>query len=415
MPVEAALGVAMTTLHRAAPFDEAVVAVSGGSDSMALLFLAHGWAQGAGVGLRALTVDHGLRPEAAAEAAFVAGHCARLGITHQTLRWDGWQGHGNLQGAAREARYALLAGAVAGSAPILLGHTADDQAETFLMRLARGSGVDGLAAMRADWRARGRRWARPLLAQRRDDLRDWLRAKALEWCDDPSNENNTFDRVKARKALALLAPMGLDIGRLQRTAEAMRVAREGLERASYEAARGLARIEAGDVVFDMRQFAGLSQEVRERLLAHALRWVSGAPYRPRRAALRRLADDLAAPGRATLHGCLVSRQRGALRIGREPAAIAGNTVAAGALWDNRWDVSGPAGDGAIAALGEAGLRQCPDWRATGLQRSTLLVTPAIWSAPGGQLIAAPLAGCRNGWRARLRPATGDFFTSILSH
>ena len=125
------------------------VAVSGGGDSVALLCLMADWAAPREVRLAAATVDHGLRPEAAAEAAGVAALCGRLGLAHATLRWEGWDGRGNLMDAARRARRRLLAdwAAEQGLAAVALAHTRDDQAETVLMRLARGAGVDGLSAM----------------------------------------------------------------------------------------------------------------------------------------------------------------------------------------------------------------------------------------------------------------------------
>ena len=124
------------------------VAVSGGSDSMALLHLMHEFCQINKIELQAVTVDHRLRPEAAQEAAHVARQCAEMGLPHDTLIWQDWSGEGNLQNAARNARYHKMAcwAGTRGIDTIAVGHTADDQAETVLMRLARRSGVDGLLA-----------------------------------------------------------------------------------------------------------------------------------------------------------------------------------------------------------------------------------------------------------------------------
>ena len=418
MSVAALLDRALRAARAEEGFGRVLVAVSGGSDSLALLHLVHDWAALAEVEVAAVTVDHGLRPESAGEAAQVGAICAGLGVVHEILRWQGWDGQGNLQSAARTARYDLIAGAVPGLGPpslIVLGHTRDDLAETFLMRLARGSGVDGLAAMRAGWRDRGQRWARPLLGARRQALRDWLTARGVRWVDDPSNDDPRFDRVKARQALAALAPLGLGVDRLADTADALRDARLALEAAAQEAAKGLARVEAGDVVFDRPRLLALVPEIRDRLLAQALIWVGGGPYRPRRDSLRALAH-IEAP-RATLAGCLVSRRGDHLRVGREPVAVEALTVPSDRLWDRRWRLDGPHRAGyQIAALGEAGLALCPAWRDSGLPRASLLASPAIWdSARGGGLVAAPLARAEPRWSAKIDHPAGDFFTSVLSH
>ncbi|WP_114967069.1 tRNA lysidine(34) synthetase TilS, partial [Alkalilacustris brevis] len=190
----------------AGPGDDAPglgVAVSGGGDSVALLLLVADWAAARGVRLRAVTVDHGLREGAAQEAEAVARLCAELGIGHDILRWQGWDGQGNLQDAARRARQGLIAGWARdhGLAAVALGHTRDDQAETVLMRLARGAGVDGLSGMAPLRLAVGLAWLRPLLDVGRAELRALLRARGVPWAEDPSNEDARFQRVRARRAL----------------------------------------------------------------------------------------------------------------------------------------------------------------------------------------------------------------------
>src|SRR5690606_38404014 len=149
------------------------VAVSGGSDSMAALHLLTAF----GLKVEAATVDHGLRPEAATEAETVARACAALSVPHETLRWtDGPAATGNLMEQARLARYRLLAGWALrrGLTQVAIAHTADDQAETFLMRLAREAGLDGLAGMRSTWEQDGVTFIRPLLVIGRADLRGYL-------------------------------------------------------------------------------------------------------------------------------------------------------------------------------------------------------------------------------------------------
>ncbi len=417
MNIETRLDAALRDCQAQAGFEALLVAVSGGSDSLALLHLSHDWARAAGIPIAAVTVDHGLRAESADEAAKVHEICAGLDVPHQTLRWQGWAGQGNLQQAAREARYDLIATAeIAGGASplILLGHTKDDLAETFLMRLARGSGVDGLSAMRGHWQARGRHWARPLLDARREELRDWLRGRGIGWIDDPSNENERFDRVKARRALRELEPLGLGVDRLAATAETMSEARRALERVAQAAAKEIARVEAGDVVIDRAGLAGLEVELRDRLMSHALKWVSSSPYRPRRDALHALESDLC-DGRhhATLQGCLLTQTKDTLRVAREPEAVRAVTSPVFDLWDNRWQLTGPECPGCeIRALGEA-ITSCPDWRETGLPRESLRASPSVWK--GDTLVAAPLAGLEMGWSVELVPPGGDFVSSILSH
>lgn len=172
-----------------------VLAVSGGPDSMAMLDIARRCWTGS---LYAATVDHGLRPESADEAAMVGAYCAGAGVAHVTLR-PPVPIIGSLQSAARVARYALLERHAddCGAGFIVTAHHADDQLETMLMRLARGSGVDGLAAIRA----RNGRVIRPMLHCRKAELITYCKRAGLRFVSDPSNANTDFDRVRMRAAL----------------------------------------------------------------------------------------------------------------------------------------------------------------------------------------------------------------------
>lgn len=177
------------------------VAVSGGPDSLALLLLAHAALPGR---VEAATVDHGLRRESAAEAAFVARICATLGIPHATLAVTVAQG--NVQNAARAARYAALGLWLdqRGLDALATAHHADDQAETLLLRLNRASGVAGLAGVRAIGRVPGgaQPLLRPLLGWRRAELAGLVAAAGIEAIQDPSNADPRFDRARLRTALA---------------------------------------------------------------------------------------------------------------------------------------------------------------------------------------------------------------------
>jgi tRNA(Ile)-lysidine synthase len=206
-------------------FDAVVLAVSGGPDSMALLHLVAGWKTENRFDrpvVHVATVDHRLRPQSAGEARAVAEASVALGFTHTTLTWsDGRSDASGLQEAARNARYRLLTeyasrlGAV--RVAVVTAHTADDQAETLLMRLARGSGLDGMAAMAAQRSLDGAAdvmLVRPLLGFGKDRLMATLAAAGRTWIDDPSNENTRFERVRLRAAGKVLAGLGFDNGRL---------------------------------------------------------------------------------------------------------------------------------------------------------------------------------------------------------
>lgn len=410
-PATPNLAAAVAGALAAAPDGPIGVAASGGGDFTALLLLLHDWAARHGRRIEAASVDHGLRPESAAEAAAVAALCARLGVAHATLAWRGWDRRGNLQAAARDARRGLLAAWARerGLAAVALGHTLDDQAETFLLRLARGSGVDGLAAMAPATRAEGALWLRPLLGLRRADLRAWLTARGASWAEDPGNADPAFDRVRARAALAPLASLGLGAERLAATAGRMARARAALEQATRDLAAACLRLgAAGDLTIDPGPFARAPEELRLRLTAGALAWASGARVRPRLAATEAAAAAIAAGGGRglTAHGCVLRAWRGLAAIRREPAH-AGPPVPAGRIWDGRWQVDGAAAEamaGAeIAALGPAGLAARPRWRDSGLAREALLTTPGLWR--DGRLLAAPILDRNPGRAADASPGT----------
>lgn len=389
------------------------VAVSGGGDSMALLHLMHRVAAGTGAAVAAVTVDHGLRPAAAAEAALVAATCAGLGLTHDTLRWEHGPIAGNLMDQARRARYRLMSewAKARGIGHLVLGHTADDQAETFLMGLARRSGLDGLSGMRATWRQDGVVWSRPLLLHGRDELRAYLRRHAIPWVEDPTNEDAGFTRIRARRALKALKPLGITVGTLSAVTAHLDQARSALVATLSQVAGRVAREEAGALQLDRAAFLALPLELQRRMLIAALRWIAGAEYPPREAALDRVQSAILGQRDATLSGCRILVSATGIRITREPKAIAGTEGATDRPWDGRWLMEGPhAGDLTVRMLGAEGLRLSGNWRTTGIGRDVLAVSPAVWR--GDALVAAPLAGVANGWTARI---AASFSRSILSH
>lgn len=197
------------------------VAVSGGGDSMALALLADAWARATGRTMRAVTVDHRLRTGSTAEADQVGAWLAARGIRHDILAWTDDKPPNGLQAAARAARYRLIGDWARrnGIAIVLLAHQLEDQAETLLMRLARGSGISGLAAMRGASTWDGLRLGRPLLSIPRARLRATLRELSQDWIEDPSNESPRFARTRFRRLVAALGARNLPARRMAELAE----------------------------------------------------------------------------------------------------------------------------------------------------------------------------------------------------
>ncbi|MAU67408.1 tRNA lysidine(34) synthetase TilS [Hyphomonas sp.] len=298
------------------------VAVSGGSDSLALLKIAAGWAGASGRSLLALTVDHGLRPEAADEARFVADVAARLGAPHRTLRWPAPVPG---QAKARQARHELLAAAAreAGSVIILTAHTQDDQAETFLIRARAGSGWYGLAGIQplslspAGGTGVPVLVARPLLSASRAGLREMLRAEGQDWVEDPSNSDPAYERVRMRQLLAAEPALRARVLALQEKLQLLRQVQD----------RSLGRWLSADV--EIRADGTLRTplpippgEMGERALG-ALIALAGGRTRPLRTdALSRLTRRVANPDTlrpATLGGAAIRIKNGNLKVAAEHA------------------------------------------------------------------------------------------------
>jgi tRNA(Ile)-lysidine synthase len=253
-----------------------ILAVSGGPDSVALMWLAARWraAQSRGPRLMAVTVDHGLRAEAAREAQGVKRLAGTLDLPHRTLRWTGPKPKTGLPAAARDARYRLLAKAARafGATHILTAHTRDDQAETLLMRMSRGSGLAGLAAMARQSERDGVVLARPLLQLPKSRLVATLTRAKVGFVVDPSNEDTSFTRPRFRALMPALASEGCDSRNLARLASRLARANAALEVLVDGAERFLALKDQGTAQpgFDATAFAALSEEIRVRLLVRII-------------------------------------------------------------------------------------------------------------------------------------------------
>ena len=311
-----------------------ILAVSGGPDSNALMVLAARWRKAlkSGPKLIAVTVDHRLRPEAKREAAAVQRLARKLGVAHRILRWTGRKPSAGLQQAARNARYRLLAKAAqdASARHVVTAHTLDDQAETVLIRLTRGSGLSGLAAMArvAPLPAAGEAeisLVRPLIEVPKARLLATLRRAGVAFANDPSNRDPRFTRARLRSAMPILEREGLNAARLALLARRVRRAEAALEAMAADAWAELAPgpwAATGPIEFPAGSYAELPAEVALRLLGRAVASV-GDEGPVELGKLEALYAALAASSgavrfRRTLAGASVTRNGDRLIVERAP-------------------------------------------------------------------------------------------------
>ncbi|MFC7048622.1 tRNA lysidine(34) synthetase TilS [Emcibacter nanhaiensis] len=398
--------------------DETVaVAVSGGADSMALALLLADWCRGRGVKLVALSVNHGLRPEASAECEQVHDWLTARQIAHETLTWSKEIPASSIQEQARKIRYELLGARCVelGVKHLFLAHHQDDQAETFLLRLARGSGVDGLAAMRktAAFPFKPGPIAseqlpllcRPLLDCSKQQLVDYLTSCGQAWIEDPSNRDLKHNRVQVRGVLAHTTITGLTAARLAETAGRMQAVQDLLERMTGELEEKAVRLEPlGYALIDVAELLAAEREIALRLLARLLKIISGAEFPPRFEKTCNLYNRLAAGNGVdqTIGGCrAVLLPGGSLLLFREEAAIIERReVSAGEqlLWDGRFQIAVPVA-GQVGKLGQEGwftlVRERPKLKQNAVLKYVGPTLPHLKSAAGKQLLPLLLTGEEN--------------------
>jgi tRNA(Ile)-lysidine synthase len=301
-----------------------LLSVSGGPDSVALMLLVAEWARGraAPPPLYVATVDHGLRKESRREAEMAASWAAALGLPHAILAWEGTKPESRVQERAREARYSLLAqhAVSIGADHIMTAHHADDQAETILFRLLRGSGISGLAGMQRSSKRNGVILARPLLDFTKAELIALCESNAHPFVRDPSNQDPAYARTRLRRLNGFLAEEGLDrkslirLGRRAARAEAALAQRTHAIAAALEALR-----EPGAFSANISALAGEAEEIVVRFLADELKLINGdKPIRLDRleSLARRVHQALrtGCPLRATLGGATLRLQSGGFFI-----------------------------------------------------------------------------------------------------
>lgn len=402
------------------------LALSGGRDSVALLRLSADYAKRTSSSVFAFTVDHGLRPEAAAEAQCAARWAKTVGVSHRILRWSGDKPLSGVQAAARNARYRLLIEAAQGEGcdALLTAHTLDDQAETLFMRLSRGAGPQGLAAMReeslvASGAGAPVRLLRPLLCFSREAVTQWLQAIGQDFIDDPSNDDPAYERVRVRALLAALGEQELLTA--EALGEAARKAAEAAERLVAQEddlfnALGGCLYGWGGVSLDRWQAGAPGAAGLARRLVYA---AGGGEFAPEAEAAAEAASNALNTGAGTLGGVLIKRWNGRLWFLREPAALTGRAgiapmtaapVKSALLWDRRFAISAvdggeleiaPMGAAAGAFLGpRAGLFNGPEEGLAaqpGVYRDGVLIgAPALPFMANGPVSAKSLVGERSG-------------------
>jgi tRNA(Ile)-lysidine synthase len=398
---------AQALLAPLAEFPKVALAVSGGPDSVALMQLAARWRAGLGKGpqISVVTVDHGLRAASREEAEQVGRIASGLGLPHAILTWaDQQPSAASLQERARAARYGLMASYchAAGIPALVTAHHLDDQAETFLMRLKRGSGLDGLAAIpeRGAWA--GIAILRPLLDVPKARLVATLDAAGIAFVSDPSNLDLRFERVRMRGSADALASLGLTPEAIALSARRLRRAREALEQAAHDFLAKHSEVsEAGYAVVDHDALASAPQEIALRALAQLIAAVGGGEAPPRLAKLETLLAGVEAhrDKAHTLGRCRIAPIEGRLGIFREVRGeglpVAELLPGERTLWDNRFQIELGTKEPSpivVKALGEAGLRELRERQTlpSALPRLAGLTLPACWR--GELLLGLPTLG-----------------------
>lgn len=382
-------------------FASLALGVSGGPDSLALLHLIALWSRERNPvpTLVVFTVDHGLRREAVAEAEFVAEVCGRYGISHEILRWREPKPGAGVQARARAARMELISAAArkAGSQAIVLAHHLDDQAETFLQRLQRGSGVYGLAAMRERDEWHGVPVFRPFLRISKSRLIATLETAGQDWCEDPTNEDATVSRVRWRQLMPRLAREGLTAARLAQTAYRMARAAEALDAWVDDVLKKAEVHPAGPVRIAIDALDRLPAEIRYRAIARLVRFSTGSTYVPRLEKLEKATDVLLAETahRRTLGGAVLSRQRHCLFVWREAGRMGLPNLrldgAAEVVWDGRFRLKNRRqGTVFVGPLGVGGLKRGGLAKPEGWPEAAFHCAPML-SAGNGEIFVPGLS------------------------
>ena len=366
--------------------DTLAVAVSGGSDSLSLLYLINSWSNKKNLKIVILTVDHNLRNGSADEALYVGELCNKLGLMHKTLFWDHEDIEGNLSASAREARYRLMQNSIPSDAILITGHTLDDQAETFLMRLRRGSGVDGLASMAEQsylsFGNDGITIFRPLLDFERQTLRKILKFYKVDWIEDPTNNDQSFERVRVRDLLARFVEIGIDKNTIGRTALLMQSAKTALNHFASDCYEKFGSCDNGDIIFDFSEFSKQPLDVKRRLISAAQKWISNQKYRPRLSQVDALINSIDEKVTFSGSGTICYFHNNSIRITREANACVCEIEASNdVIFDRRWKLIALENckDLTIKCLGEDGYTFLEPGIRKKIPYKTIIALPALFN------------------------------------
>ncbi|NKB22419.1 MAG: tRNA lysidine(34) synthetase TilS [Alphaproteobacteria bacterium] len=326
------------------PKPQLAVAYSGGADSTAMVLMAARWAKRRGGDVVAVTVDHGLRPDSAAEAQLAQSRIRELGVGGVVLCWKSHKPTSGIQKAARDARYGLMSGWCRrkGILHLLLAHHQEDQAETMLHRLGRQTGADGLAGMARIRETADIRLLRPCLHVARNRLQAVVEERGLKWVEDPSNHDPAYARVRLRKLLPALEVEQISPTALGGTARRLAQVRQTMENQTASILAASAEINSlGCARIDFTSFIEAEREIARRILERLLGSVGGNLYPVRHQLLDNLLNDIRQSGllkARTLAGCRILRIKNNILIVREAARCPVEKVTPGVWidWDNRF-------------------------------------------------------------------------------
>jgi tRNA(Ile)-lysidine synthase len=235
----------------------------------------------------------------------------------------------------------------------------------------------------------------------RSELRDYLTRQGIEWIDDPTNENPKYLRSRIRAAMPQLADLGLTVDAIATSAFNQKMARAALDHYAAREADTHLTIQGGDVILPRNlDRLMVPQDIQRRLWLASVMWIGGGDHAPRQSGLSQITHAVRDGRDVTLNGCAVLVKRDHIRFTRELNAVRDLRCPTTEIWDGRWKLTGPhAPDLHISAVGEEGIRQCSDWRASGFPRSSIISSPAVWRS--NTIIAAPLAGFGTEWTAQI--------------